>query len=79
VDIAQDATMLVSRLEPGERATHALGPGRMAYLHVATGGVTLGGLELKAGDGARITAEGAVSVQGREPSELLLFDLPEEG
>jgi redox-sensitive bicupin YhaK (pirin superfamily) len=78
VDVARDATMLVSHLEPGESASHPLGPGRMAYLHVATGGVTLGGLDLKAGDGARVTAEEAVSVEAREPSELLLFDLAEE-
>jgi quercetin 2,3-dioxygenase len=76
VDIAQDATMFVSRLEPGESATQPLDSGRLAYLHVATGAVQLGELTLKAGDAAKLNGETAVTVTATEPSELLLFDLP---
>lgn len=76
VDIAQDATMYVSHLEPGESATQALDPERKAYLHVATGAVQLGDVALKAGDGVKITGEDGVTLAAQEPSELLLFDLP---
>ncbi|MBW3625345.1 MAG: pirin family protein [Armatimonadetes bacterium] len=78
VDIAQDAAMLVSHLEPGERAAYSLRDGRQAYLHVATGDVEVGDLTLKCGDGATVRDEQAVTVQADEPSELLLFDLPGE-
>ena len=76
VDVAQDATMYVSHLEPGEAASQPIQPGRLAFLHVATGAVRLGDRDLKAGDAVTLSEEDAVSVTAAEPSELLLFDLP---
>jgi redox-sensitive bicupin YhaK (pirin superfamily) len=76
VDIAQDATMLVSHLEAGENASYALKPGRLAYLHVATGAAELNGQPLRAGDGAKVSEEDALNVTATETSELVLWDLP---
>lgn len=77
VTIAQDATMSVALLGAGERAKQPLTPGRYGYLHVARGGITLGGETLGEGDGAAITAETEVEIVGAEgTSEVLLFDLP---
>jgi redox-sensitive bicupin YhaK (pirin superfamily) len=76
LDIAQDATMLVAHLEPGESASHRIEPGRGAYLHVATGSATANGAALRAGDGAKLQAEKILTVTASEPTELVLFDLP---
>ena len=59
----------------GEQATYSLKPGRYAWVQVATGGVTLNGNALKAGDGAAVGEETRLTVKATEPSELLLFDL----
>ena len=76
VDVAQDATMLVARLEPGQSASYAPASGRRAYLHVATGAVEVEGETLKAGDAAKLTDVESLTVTGRQTAELVLFDLP---
>ncbi len=78
LDIAQDATMRVARLDPGQTADHLVEEGRGVYLHVATGAVTLNGQPMKAGDGARVTGE-ALRVEGGETSELVLLDVTLSG
>jgi redox-sensitive bicupin YhaK (pirin superfamily) len=74
--INQDARVYASVLGPGEQVEHALAAGRHAWLQVARGAVTLDGTTLRAGDGAGISEESRLVVSAREPSELLLFDLP---
>jgi redox-sensitive bicupin YhaK (pirin superfamily) len=76
VDIAQDASMHVAHLEPGESAPYSLEKGRLGYLHVATGAVELNGQPLRAGDGAKVSAEDTLNVTASETSELVLCDLP---
>jgi hypothetical protein len=73
--IHQDASLAVASLSPGEQATYSLKPGRYAWVQVATGGVTLNGHALQAGDGAAVSEEPRLTVKATEPSELLLFDL----
>ena len=75
VTIHQDATVYAGLLAPGERVQHALAPGRMAYLHVARGAVTLNGRHLEGGDGAKIRAEPLLDIHGEADAEILLFDL----
>lgn len=73
--IHQDARVYQTRLAAGQTVTHELKPGRGAYLHVATGGVTANGETLVAGDGLAVEDETALTVTGVEPGEVLLFDL----
>ena len=73
--IHQDARVYASVLEPGERLTHRLPPGRHAWLHVVSGALALGDLALEGGDGVAISDEPALSLTATAPSELLLFDL----
>ena len=73
--IHQDARVYASVLEPGERLTHRLAPGRHAWLHVISGAIGLGDVALAGGDGVAISAEPALSLTATAPSELLLFDL----
>jgi hypothetical protein len=71
----QDADLSVTQLEPGETVTHELRPGRHAWVQVARGAATLNGRPLKAGDGAAVSEEKALTVAATEPAEVLLFDL----
>lgn len=77
VRIHQDATIYVSRLEPGQQVTHALGEGRRAYLFVTEGEVQFNGEALRAGDQARITDAAEMRLAaGATAGDLLLIDLP---
>ena len=71
--INQDARVYVADLGNGDRVTHALAPGRHAWIQVARGTVTVNGTSLQQGDGVAISDEPAVTVAG--VGELLLFDL----
>lgn len=73
--IHQDADLYLARLEPGNAVSHALKPGRHAWVHVAEGEVKLDGDMLKAGDAAALSDESAVQLAATKPSQVLLFDL----
>jgi redox-sensitive bicupin YhaK (pirin superfamily) len=74
--IAQDAWVYATVLEAGETVAHALQDGRHAWVHMARGTATLNGTPLADGDGAALSDEPRVTIVGRGPAELLLFDLP---
>jgi len=73
--IHQDARLYLAGLAPGDEVTHALSPGRAAWLQVLRGSVNVFGNDLSTGDGVAITDEKAVAVRAIAPSEVLLFDL----
>jgi redox-sensitive bicupin YhaK (pirin superfamily) len=75
VTVHQDAELYATLLEPGDKATHTLRPGRHAWVQVARGAVTVNGRPLRAGDGASVSDEAALAVAATEPAEVLLFDL----
>ena len=74
--VQQDIRVFSSLLDPGHHLVHELTPGRSAWLHVVKGKILLVDQTLRGGDGASLVAEPAVSLTAREPSEILLFDLP---
>ncbi len=73
--INQDVDLLIGKFNQGDQAAHELKPGRHAWVHVATGKIKLGGVELGAGDAAALTGEKSVNISGVELSQVLLFDL----
>lgn len=75
IDIAQDASLAIARLAPGDRRTRTIAAGRHGWLHVATGSVTLNGKALGAGDGAAIIGPETLELVGAAAAEVLLFDL----
>lgn len=75
VTIRQDACLYASVLEDGGSVTHALGPKRRAYVHVARGGGEVNGHVLQGGDGARITDEPIISLKGAPGAEVLFFEM----
>ena len=76
VTVHQNAAIYAGLFDTGEAAELTLTPARIAYLHVARGSVTLNGIALQAGDGARISDEASLRIAGIDAGEVLLFDLP---
>ena len=72
VSLNQDADLYAALLDNSE-ASHHLSPGRLAYLHVVQGEISLNGLPLSSGDGAKISSEAEIRLSGT--GEALLFDL----
>ena len=72
----QDAFLYAGLFDGDERAELKLGEGRMGYVHVARGRITVNGHALGPGDALKTDAEGIVLFSGRN-AEVLVFDLPE--
>ena len=70
-----DARIHAGLFDAGERAALALDPGRHAWVHVARGAALVNGLPLGAGDGAALTSEARVEIEGVAGAEVLVFDL----
>jgi hypothetical protein len=75
VTIHQDARVHMGLLAPGERAALAIAGGRHAWVQVTRGRVRVGGEELQAGDGAALSDEREVALEGIEEGEVIVFDL----
>jgi redox-sensitive bicupin YhaK (pirin superfamily) len=75
--IHQDVRLYASLLSRGESVTHALEPGRTAYIHLARGEIRLNDTSLSEGDGARVDNLDAIELEGLDRGEVLLFDLPD--
>jgi redox-sensitive bicupin YhaK (pirin superfamily) len=76
--IHQNARVYVAELEPKEKVSYSLAPGRYAWVQLMAGDIVLNGKPMIEGDGAAIEAERELSVSGGGASggEFLLFDLP---
>jgi redox-sensitive bicupin YhaK (pirin superfamily) len=76
VKIHQDARIYASLLDGDAKLTHALQPGRRAYLHLVRGVLRVNGERLEGGDAAKIEGEPLITIGDAEAAEFLLFDLP---
>ncbi len=76
VKVHQDARVYVSALDPASRVSHSFGPGRGGYLYLIEGHASVGDDELWGGDAAKIFEEPELAITAREPSELLMVDVP---
>jgi redox-sensitive bicupin YhaK (pirin superfamily) len=75
VTLHADAAMYVGLFDGDEAAELALDPQRKAYVHVARGEVSVNGLVLAAGDGAKLQGESSVKIDGGRQAEVIVFDL----
>ena len=75
VTVHQDVDVYASLPGPGVQLTHLLAPGRLGYLHLIKGAVSVNGNSLKTGDAAKIDAEQQLVITADEDSEFLLFDM----
>jgi redox-sensitive bicupin YhaK (pirin superfamily) len=76
VVIHQDAAIYATIMAEGDSLRHELASGRIAYVHVIRGEVSVNGVALKGGDALKITEETLVSLQDAKAAEVLVFDLP---
>jgi len=76
VTIHQDTALYAGLLDGQEGAELALAPGRLAYVHVVRGAVSVNGTRLAGGDAAKLTGETRVALDGAQDAEVLVFDLP---
>jgi redox-sensitive bicupin YhaK (pirin superfamily) len=75
VTINSDAVVHAGIFDKGESSELPLANGRHAWVHVARGKVRVNGKDLQAGDGAALSDEPAVKIEGTEGGEVLVFDL----
>ena len=76
VSIHQDARMYAGLFDGAESAELPLAEGRLGYVHVARGEVTVNGRTLVAGDALLYADESLVSIASGKDAEVLVFDLP---
>ena len=77
VSLRQDASIYAAILDGSDAVSFPLRQGRIGYVHVARGALSVNGLAVKAGDAVRIDDEAQVSLDGALDAEVLLFDLPQ--
>ena len=75
LNIHQDARVYSSILGAGDTVTHELAAGRHAWVQVARGRLRLNGEELGEGDGAAVSEERSLRLEGVDEAEVLVFDL----
>lgn len=75
ITIHQDVDLYAGLLDAGDRATLALRNGRIGWVQVARGTVTVNGEQLRAGDGAALKDVKTLEIEGRGASEILVFDM----
>ena len=75
VAIHQDVNLYAGKFAAGAAASHAIAPGRFAWLQVARGEIEVNGQALGAGDAAALSEEGSLDFKAKSAAEVLVFDL----
>jgi redox-sensitive bicupin YhaK (pirin superfamily) len=75
VSMNQDAFLYAGLFDGAGRAELAIASSRKGYVHVARGTIRVNGQALKAGDALKLEG-GAVTIDGGQGAEVLVFDLP---
>lgn len=76
VRMQQDAAIYATIMNGADALRHELAAGRLAYVHVIRGQLTVNGTVLSTGDALKISEESAVALAQADNAEVLLFDLP---
>lgn len=76
LQIHQNARIYLATLDPDKKVNHPFELGRHGWLQVLRGSARLNDNTLHAGDGAAISDEQLITIQGVQPAEVMLFDLP---
>jgi quercetin 2,3-dioxygenase len=78
LDLSQDASVLVSRLEPDTMLPHDFAEGRGGYVYMIEGKGTFDQETLEGGDAAKVFGPHVLTVTAVEPTEVILVDVPLE-
>jgi len=73
--IGQDADLYAGRFVKGEGFEYAAATGRLLWLQVAEGALTVAGEPLTSGDGLAVADEDVLALDVVEDAHLLLFDM----
>jgi redox-sensitive bicupin YhaK (pirin superfamily) len=73
--IHQDAFLFATLLGAGDHVSHALASGRLGYVHVARGRLTVNGTALEAGDAMKLAGPVEIALEKARDAEVLVFDL----
>jgi redox-sensitive bicupin YhaK (pirin superfamily) len=76
IPLHQNASVYVSRLEPGMSVAHPIAPGRGAYIYMIGGAASFDDEAVSTGDAAKVSDQPEVRIAAREPTELILVDVP---
>ncbi|MEY1425180.1 pirin family protein [Morganella morganii] len=74
--VFQDMTLWRWTLAAGEAGEYQPQSGRMVWIQVVKGELTVNGQTVKTSDGVAVWDESLISLNAAEDSEILLFDLP---
>lgn len=74
--LKQDARLYQLILNAQGEQQLPVAPGRKLYIHVISGDLLVGGQQLQAGDGIKISAESALHLVSPAGVKALIFDLP---
>jgi hypothetical protein len=75
VTIHADAALYAGLFDNGVTGELRIDKNRHAWVHIAGGKARINGHELQAGDGAGLSEESLVRIEGIDASEVLVFDL----
>ncbi len=75
VTIHADARLLAGLFDGDEAAELALADGRLAYVHLVSGALTVNGQDLAAGDALQIRDTQQLTLAAGKNAEVLVFDL----
>ncbi|WP_225041421.1 pirin family protein [Xanthomonas campestris] len=73
----QDARLYATILDGEGRLQHPLAQGRLGYVQVARGSLTVNDQVLSAGDALQVTDEPEIVLADARDAEVLVFDLPQ--
>ena len=75
VTLNADARLYAGLFDAAERTELALAAGRIAYVHLVRGSLSVNGQRLEAGDALQLSAEAQVLIEAGADAEVLVFDL----
>jgi redox-sensitive bicupin YhaK (pirin superfamily) len=75
VTIHADAKLYAGLFDGAEQAELALADGRIAYIHVVRGSLTVNGQDLTAGDALQVREASRLALTAGHDAEVLVFDL----
>lgn len=76
LDINQDITVFVGDLSEGDSGVLEIAEGRLGFLHNAMiGNIIVNDIELKPGDGLKITGPETLETKAESDSSMILFDM----
>ena len=73
--IHQNASLYAALLDGDERGSLPLPTGRLGYVHVAKGRVTVNGVVLDAGDALKLAGPAEIVLEKASNADVLVFDL----